>query len=170
MAYQGKSIRNTKTGQEIKFLQTSADTNGQLLEMESVYPAASLEPPAHYHPHQEEDFTVEEGELSVRINGSVKLLKKGDKIHIPVNTIHSMWNATDNKTIVNWKVCPSLNTDKTDESGRPPILQVALLAKKYSNVFRLTKPPFALQTIVFGLLTPFAYLKGYRPDYKKYFS
>ena len=66
MAYRNKIIRNVQLGQEIRFLQTAKDTDGTLLEMESTYHAASKEPPPHYHPHQEEDFTVVEGELHVR--------------------------------------------------------------------------------------------------------
>lgn len=41
MAYKGKTIFNSKTKIETKFLQTSKDTNGQLLEMETTYPARS---------------------------------------------------------------------------------------------------------------------------------
>ena len=183
MAYKGKVIRNIKTGQEIKFLQTSTDTDGNLLEMESVYNSTSIEPPPHYHPRQEELFTVLEGEINVRLNGVVKVLKAGDAFHISANAVHSMWNATSNRTVVNWKVFPALSTEyfletvmgltadkKTDSSGRPSLLQVALLANKYAPVYRLPKPSFAVQKIAFALLAPFAYLKGYRADYKKYFS
>lgn len=52
MAFKGKVISNPVTGQQIKFIQTAKDTNCQLLEMESVYAAASKEPPPHYHPYQ----------------------------------------------------------------------------------------------------------------------
>src|SRR5690349_14076791 len=104
MAYKGKIIRNAKTGQEIKFLQTNADTNGQLLGMGSVFNSNSVELPPHYHPVQEEFFIVEKGEINVRINGGIKVLKEGDKLHGPANTIHSMWNATSDKAVVNWKV------------------------------------------------------------------
>ena len=184
MAYKGKLIRNTKTGQDIRFLQTGADTNGELLRMESTYHAASKEPPPHYHPHQDEDFTVVEGEINIRIKGQgIKVLKKGEHLHIPKNTVHTMWNSTGNRTVVDWVVRPALDTEyfletvvglaadgKTNDMGRPSILQVALIANRFSSVFRLTAPPFVVQRILFTLLTPFAYLKGLRPIYKKYLS
>jgi len=181
MAYRNKTIFNPKTLVEIKFLQTANDTNGQLLEMEAGYNAHSNEPAEHYHPYQAEDFTVLSGELTVRIDGQIKVLKQGDSLHIPKTKVHSMWNNSQNKTVVNWKVQPAMNTadllqtasglandGKTNKKGMPTLLQVALMANKYAKEFRLSKPPFAIQKILFIMLTPFAYLLGYRPTYKKY--
>jgi hypothetical protein len=92
-----------------------------------------------------------------------------------------MWNGSGTKTVVNWKTRPALDTeyfletatclaadDKTNESGIPNILQFAVMAIRFSNEFRLLKPPFVLQAIVFRLLQPFALMAGYRPVYKKY--
>lgn len=181
MAFKNKQISNPKTGQDIKFLQTAKDTDGKLLEMEATYNSHSKEPAAHYHPFQVEDFTVLSGQLTVRMDEHLKVLKQGDTLHIPINKVHSMWNDTDEKTIVNWKVQPAMDTDnlletatglaidgKTNNDGMPNILQVALMANKYSDVFRLANPPFAVQKILFIILTPFSYLFGYRPTYKKY--
>jgi quercetin dioxygenase-like cupin family protein len=181
MAFKNKLIRNTVTGQEIRFLQTAIDTAGQLLEMESTYQAYSKEPAVHYHPHQAEDFEVLSGELTVRIHGQQNVLKAGDKLHIPRNVVHAMWNASGYKTIVNWQVRPAMNTEhlletasglasdgKVNENGMPPLLQTALMVNRFSKVFRIAKPPFIVQRILFTILTPFAYLAGYRPSYKQY--
>ncbi len=181
MAYQHKTVHNTKTGQRIQFLQTAQDTKGALLEMETTYQGYSTEPISHYHPYQVEDFTVLKGELTVRVNGTLRILKEGDTLHLPANTIHAMWNNADQPTVVNWKVQPALNTEhlletgmglandnKTNDQSRPPLLQTALTVNKFSKVYRLAKPPFIIQKIVFTILTPFSYLLGYRPTYEKY--
>ncbi len=181
MAYQNKTIHNTKTGQSIQFLKTAKETKGALLEMESTYSPHSKEPAPHYHPYQTEDFVVLQGEVTVRINGDVKILKEGDNLHLPANTIHSMWNNTDQPAVVNWKVRPALNTEylletgvglandnKVNAQGKLPLLQGALTANKFSKVYRLAKPSFIIQKIVFTLLTPIAYLLGYRATYQKY--
>jgi quercetin dioxygenase-like cupin family protein len=181
MAYKGKIINNKKTGQQIKFIQTSDDTGGELLEMESLFQPHSTEPVHHYHPLQEELFTVVEGEISVRIDGQVIILKQNDALHIKKRQIHSMWNHSTLPAKVNWKVAPALDTEyflengvgianekKTNDQGMPGILQVALLANRFSNVFRIAKPPYGLQKIVFGVLTPISYLAGYLPCYKKF--
>lgn len=181
MAISNKIISNSKTGQVIRFIQTAKDSNGALLEMESGFDPKSKEPPAHYHPYQEEDFTVISGELTVKINAQTITLKKGDSLHIPRNKIHSMWNGSDSKTIVNWKVRPAMksenlletftglaNDNKTNEDGMPGILQIAATAKFFSDEFRLAKPPYAVQKIIFGILNPFSFLMGYKPVYKAY--
>lgn len=183
MAFKNKQISNPKTGQDIKFINTSRETNGTLLEMESTFSPHSKEPTPHYHPLQEEFFTVLSGQITVRMDGQLMILNQGETLHIPPNKVHSMWNDTTVKTIVKWKVQPAMNTEnlletafglaadnKTDEDGKPGILQGVLIANKYSNVFRLARPPFAIQKIAFIILTPFAYLFGYRPAYQKYFD
>jgi quercetin dioxygenase-like cupin family protein len=181
MAYKGKIICNQKTGQQITFLQTSKDTGGELLEMESLFQPGSKEPVPHYHPLQEEDFMVLEGEITVRMKDKLHILKQGDCLHIHANQVHSMWNHSQMVARVTWKVRPALDTEyfletgigiankkKTNEEGMPGILQVALLANKFSNVFRIAKPKFAIQKIVFFLLSPFALLAGYRSTYREF--
>ena len=181
MAYKNKIIRNPFTGHKMKFLQTAADTAGQLLEIEATYHAASKPPAPHYHPAQDEDFTVLQGSLSVQLDGQLKILQTGYTLHIPRNTVHAMWNPTDTKTVVNWQVRPAFDTEyfletgtglasdgKINEKGMPPLLQVALLGRRYANVYRLAKPSYFVQKVLFAILAPFAYLQGYRPVYKKY--
>lgn len=181
MAYKGKTILNIKTGIETKFLQTSKDTGGQLLEMETTYPARSHKPPPHYHPRQEEDFIILSGAMKVRMDGQVRELRQGDTLHIPKNKIHSMWNHTDEKAVVNWQVRPALDSEyffetttglandgKTSAGGRPNMLQTALLMTRFSDEFLLVKPPFWVQKLVFGALAVVGWLLGYRGIYKQY--
>ena len=177
MAFQNKIIINPVTGQSIKFLQTSKDTEGKLLEMEVCYRSYSKAPPLHYHPCQDEDFVVEKGQMTVRMDGKIFILKKGDCLHIPANVSHSMWNNSDSDAIVNWKVRPALDTEyfletvtglTVNKKANPSILQMALTTSKYSNVFRLSRPAPAIQKFVFMVLTPFALLAGYRASNKKY--
>ncbi|GAB3941499.1 hypothetical protein GCM10028805_04720 [Spirosoma harenae] len=181
MAFSNKIITSPQTGQQIRFLKTTRDTSGQMLEMESTYLTHSTEPVAHYHPYQDEYFTVISGELTVKLKGQVHMLRSGDTLHIPPNLVHSMWNASEAETVVNWQVKPALETEyllettfglasdgKSDSTGKPSILQAALLMRHFADVFRLAKPPKAVQQVVFGLLSPIAYLLGYRATYKKY--
>jgi quercetin dioxygenase-like cupin family protein len=181
MAYHGKIITNPKTGQQVRFIQTSKETEGELLEMESIFQPNAKEPLPHYHPLQTEDFTILEGEVTVRTNGKIRILKQGDTLHLSRRTVHSMWNNTTQRAIVNWKVQPALETEyffetgmglanstKTNELGVPGILQIALMANKFSNVYRLARPSFLIQKLFFAVLTPLAWLAGYKPYYKKY--
>lgn len=181
MAYTNKILSNKLTGQDIHFLKTANDTNGELLEMETIYHSRSTEPPMHYHPLQEEYFTILSGELTVRIRGKLQALKAGEQLHIAPNTSHAMWNASNHKTIVHWKVLPALDTEnlfetiyglvndgKTNNKGIPSLLQMAPTATRFSEVFRLSKPPYLIQKIIFSLLMPFAFISGKKAVYKKY--
>lgn len=166
MAFKGKVIHNAKTGQTLEFVTTAADGDGMLLEMISTYRPHSTRPPAHYHPFQDEHFTVLEGELTVRLNDETVILEKGYSIGIPKHVVHSMWNASGSKTIVQWKVMPALKTefflealmdlsnhDKTGDSGKPPLSEMARLAQSYSREFRLAKPPYVIQKLFFRFLS-----------------
>jgi hypothetical protein len=92
-----------------------------------------------------------------------------------------MWNHSDSISRVNWKVRPALNTEylletgmglaadgKVNAKGLPSILQTALLMNEYRQAFRLARIPYMVQRILFGLLSPFAMLAGYRSLYQKY--
>jgi quercetin dioxygenase-like cupin family protein len=182
MAYKNKTIRNPVTGQEIRFIQTSKDSNGELLEMEATYSAMSSEPAPHYHPNQDEFFTIVSGEMTVRLDGEeTHNLKAGDTLQIPRNQIHAMWNATSRKALVNWQVRPALNTEelletimglaadgKCNNKGMPGILQVALTSGQFNKELRLLSPPLLIQKIVFSVLRPFALMSGYKASYAKY--
>lgn len=183
MAFANKIIFNQKTGQLIKFLQTSIDTDGKLLEMNVTFAPQLLPPPMHYHPSQTENFRIISGELSVHINGKTLALQQGDTLQIPPNVSHAMWNSSDNKTIVNWQITPALQTEylletltglandnQTNSIGVPSLLQKVLTASKYNDSLRLTTPAYFIQKIIFALLTPFAILSGYSADDEKYFK
>ncbi|HET7898999.1 MAG TPA: cupin domain-containing protein [Flavisolibacter sp.] len=181
MAYKNKVISNPVTGQSIRFLQTSCDTNGELLEMESTFAPHSIEPLPHYHPKQHETFTVLHGSIRVRIKDRIYELKAGEQLEIPAKTVQSMWNAAAEKAVVNWKVEPAYSTEyfletgmalaahgKVNAKGLPSILQTALLMRYYNKVFRLARPTYLLQKIIFGLLKPISQLAGYKAVYKEY--
>jgi mannose-6-phosphate isomerase-like protein (cupin superfamily) len=179
MAIRGKEIKNDKTGQRIKFIQTTADTQGSFLDMIATYERKSLEPPTHYHPHQEEYFEIISGELTVRMNGELEVLGAGHQLYIAKNTSHAMWNDNLQPAVIRWKVVPALETErlletvtglanegKTGPDGKPGLLQTALTAQRFRRVIRLDKPPYFLQRILFSLLTPIAYVFGYDAECK----
>ncbi len=181
MAYSNKVISNPQTGQSIKFLQSAKDTGGRLLEMESTYQSRSQEPPLHYHPLQSEIFTVLQGELTVLLNGEKKLYRAGQQLNIAPGCRHAMWNESEGIVTVNWKVIPAMDTEylletgmglarsgKTKKTGMPAFLQVVMMADSFGKVFRLAKPPYAVQKLLFTVLKPVALLAGYKGRYKEY--
>ena len=178
MARKGEILDNPITGQRIIFRQTSEDTGGALLEVESVYtkPTPSR-PPTHYHPGQEERFEVLAGELRVLIRGEGKTLREGEILLMQPGTPQSMWAETDGVR-VNWQTRPALQTEtffetisglsregKTGGKGTPNLLQAAVIAQSYAGEFRLARPPWPVQRVLFALLAPLGRLFGYRASY-----
>jgi quercetin dioxygenase-like cupin family protein len=178
MAKGGEVLENPVTGQRIIFRRTSKDTDGALLEVESVYTKPSpSRPPAHYHPAQEEIFRVLAGELQVVLRGRHRTLKEGETLVIPEGVRHEMW-AEESGVRVNWQTRPALRTEaffetvfglasegKTNDKGVPNLPQAAVIAQAFADEFRLASPPWLLQRALFAILAPLGRLLGYSPTY-----
>ena len=183
MAFSGKIIENKIVGQQLKFLRVAKETQGEFLEIEMSYSGKSIPPIPHYHPNQEEWFTVLEGELTVRIDGEIRKLKAGEKIYIPKNKVHSMWSEGASKTSVNWIVKPALKTEyffetayglakagKVNTKGVPSVFQSALLAMEYSDEFQVATIPRSLQKIIFPVLGFLGRIKGLKGKYAEFMN
>src|SRR3954467_13575474 len=112
MATAGHELRNPHTGQTLIFRRTAADTGGELLEVESTWEQQGPQPPAHFHPSQEERFEVLEGALEAEIDGERRTLSQGDELVLPAGTVHSMWNAGPGPARASWVTRPALRTEQ----------------------------------------------------------
>ncbi|MCB0050483.1 MAG: cupin domain-containing protein [Caldilinea sp.] len=159
---------------------SGADTSGALLEMEARYPPHSPQPPAHYHPYQEEHFQVLSGTFRTRIGGAERTYAAGESFTVPANTPHWMHNVGDGEGRLLWQVRPALRTQafletmwslaadgKTNTGGVPNLLHLAVILREYRDEFRAASPPYAAQRILFGILAPIGRLAGYRPRYDR---
>jgi quercetin dioxygenase-like cupin family protein len=178
MAKSGEVLENPASGQRISFRRTSGDTDGALLEVESVYTKPSpSRPPGHYHPAQEEIFRVLAGELHAVISGRSRTLKVGETLVIAEGTRHEMW-AEEAGVHVNWQTRPALRTEaffetvfglaaegKVNEKGVPNLLQSAVIAQAFADEFRLARPPWPIQRLLFAVLAPLGRLLGYKAKY-----
>ncbi|MGI8511958.1 MAG: cupin domain-containing protein [Solirubrobacteraceae bacterium] len=166
MATTGATLTNPVTGQAITFRRTTADSGGDVLEVESRWPAGGgKEPPAHYHPRQAEHFEVLSGDLEVRLDGERRTLRAGESLDVPAGARHSMWNGSDAETSARWATRPALQTEaffeafwglaqdgKVTKAGLPEPLQAAVLLREFKDEFRLARPPRLVQDLAFGSL------------------
>jgi quercetin dioxygenase-like cupin family protein len=175
MAKAGDVIVNGE--ERILFRQTAAETNGELLEVEVTYKPHSKRPPEHYHPRQEERFELLSGILAAKIGDQEFRFEPGDQSVVPPGTPHWMHNISDEPARLLWQTRPALKTGslfktiwsltrdgKIGPNG-PNLLQAAVIGQAYSQEFRVTKPPYWVQKVVFFLLAPIGRLAGYRADY-----
>lgn len=179
MIGQGDQIINTRTGQVMIFLKTSAETKGELLQIECFSPATVEREPEHIHPLQENSFKIISGSCIFCADGKEQVVGPGQSINIPANVPHHFWNAGDTTAHYIQEFKPALKIDrffetffalardgKLNKRGIPNFFHVSVIGLAHKDEIRLTNPPWALQYIIYKILAPFAKLMGYRADYK----
>ncbi len=173
MAHVGEKIANPRTGQRMVFLQTGAETGGELLRIECFNPATGVDEPEHCHPRQESRAEVISGVLRFRVRGEIQEVRAGESHTIPAGVPHLFGNYGDEEAHWIAEFRPALRTDaffealfdlaardQLDERGMPSLLQLALSVPAFSEEIRVTRPPWAVQRAVFALLGPIARLRG----------
>jgi len=135
-------------------------------------------PGEHRHPGVVERLTVLEGELTVKIDGQIRVLRRAETALVEENVWHNWWNASDYKTWVSVQITPGdrfahmietlyglAQLGHTDAKGMPHPLQLALTGTRVSDVIVFRHPPMLLQRVTFGVLAPIARWRGYRATY-----
>lgn len=152
VANPGDVLENPITGQSLTFRRTTAQTGGELLEVESSWEAGGMEPPEHHHPHQQEHFEVLEGELRARLGDVEHTVRTGETLEVPSGTPHAMWNAGPGRARAVWQTRPALKTEAFFEmvwglaqaSSRgeenPDPERAAAMLREYTDEFRFGRP------------------------------
>lgn len=161
--------------EHIEFLRTAADTNGALLELRAFYAPNSARPPAHFHPHQEEEFQVAQGVIRAAVGGEEATYRAGDMFTVSRGSVHWMHNDGDEFAEVLWRTRPAMRTElllgrlwKSDRDGEktkpdPGLLELAVILAEFRDEFRLASPPEPIQGALIGLLGLLGRALGYRP-------
>ena len=132
----------------------------------------------HRHPALVERFTVLEGELTMKLDGQTSILREGGSAVIEAGVWHDWWNASDRDARARVEITPGerfahmietlfglARLGHTDAKGLPPPLQLALIAREFSDVIVFRSPPPTAQRAIFAVLAPIARWRGYRPTY-----
>lgn len=175
MAGTRDTIENPRTGQQMIFRRTAADTGGTLLQIETINPPHGPAEPEHVHPAQESSAEVLAGVLHFRVRGEVRVVRAGEKIVIPSNTPHNFWNAGAENARAIQEFRPALRTEhffetyfalaragKLNERGMPSLLQLAVLLPAFGDEMRPTNPPWPILRGISWLLGPIARARGYQ--------
>ena len=153
----------------MKFVQTSAETNGALHLQEARYPAHSKPPPSHCHPRQEERFVVVEGGLHFRIGSETRMAQAGDEVGVPRGVFHCAHNPHAVPALVMWETRPALRTaeffasmaEASRGKARPSLPEAAAILLEFRDEFRPEKPPALVQRIVLPCIALFAKRRVY---------
>jgi quercetin dioxygenase-like cupin family protein len=81
-------------GDRVTFLVTGAESHGGCFIVEGIA-APGGGPPPHVHHFEDESFYILEGSVTFEAAGQTTHAKRGDFIHIPRGTVHTLRNETD---------------------------------------------------------------------------
>lgn len=161
--------------EQIEFLATSADTNGDLVRCRVRVLPGRPAAPEHSHPNQEETFSVEHGRLGYVLGEERFEAGAGEVVVVPRATNHTFWNAGSDELSFVGEVRPALRFEDWAETihvlirdgrlqpggRRPNPLLLAVVANAYRREWRLTKLPAAVRAAL-PLLAFIGRLAGYR--------
>lgn len=175
MATVGQILTNKVTGEKLKYLQTSEETNGKLTQFELWVSPKGHIPVRHIHPGQFEMIEVVSGVLKVECDGQIKYLKPGEKFTIEKGKPHQWWNESSTEEVhAIFTIEPAKKFQVMQEQifgicnakGRLSFLQIMVMAKEYDMV--IAGPPILVQKIMRAVLAPIGWMLGYRKYYPEY--
>lgn len=181
MFRRGEVYDNPVTGERVVIRLGTQETGGERLIADVYVRPGGAVFGEHIHPSIDETFTILKGRVGIAIDGRKTIAEPGQTLHVPRGTAHDWWNAGDEEAHILVEITPAARFElmirnlfclaqdgKTDKKGKPKLLQLALIAREFDDVVRLTRPPRLLQKVLFGILAPIARLKGYRGSYPHY--
>jgi quercetin dioxygenase-like cupin family protein len=175
----GDVLKNPVTGEQLRFLETAADTNGEYVLVEVTVEPDGFVAAAHVHPYQTETFEILEGAVCFEVGGKAIVAGAGESLRVEPGTSHKFWNAGESRAVFRTEVRPALQFEslietmfglavdgKTNRKGMPNPLRLAVIAKAHFDVVRLPFPPAWLQRLGLATGAPLGRLLGYRPTYE----
>ena len=123
MAHAGQTVENPATGERITFVETAADSGGELLAMESVWPRPGHRATEHVHPGMEERWEVIEGRAAFRIGSEEHEIGPSEAVVASPGTPHLAWNPTQAAVRLRIEMRPALRWEEFVErlcAGDPP--------------------------------------------------
>jgi quercetin dioxygenase-like cupin family protein len=174
----GDVIENAVTGERLIFHQTSRETNGEAVVLETFVKPSGFVAAAHVHPHQEERFVILSGTVGFRLGREKIVASPGERVTVPAGTAHKFWNAGDDEAHFVAEVRPALQFEqlietmfglaadgKTNRKGMPNPLRLAVIARHHFDDVRLPFPPAWMQRMGLALGSPVGRLLGYEATY-----
>lgn len=146
----------------------SAETGGEISRVEIVLEGAQSGPPKHVHQQQREIYTVEEGELTVSLDGESRVVRAGESVEIHPGVVHGFDNRSDQPVRFRADHLPALRFEEyirlvhRTVEGRKASLPVIMRIVRIERSFPETiLPPPGPPRIVGRVLAALGRLAGY---------
>ena len=166
MIRRGDRLENPVTGETLIFHETSRETGGESVLIETIVQPDGFVAAAHVHPHQTERFEVLEGRLGLRVGGRELEAGPGEVATVepgtPVRFMCRVSPALEFESLI--ETMFGLAADgKTNRKGMPNPIRLAVIARSHFDTVRLPFPPAWLQRAALAVGARLGLLLGYRP-------
>jgi quercetin dioxygenase-like cupin family protein len=170
----GEQLENPVTGEVLIFQETAAESDGEVVRVETVVEPGGFVAAAHVHPAQTERFTMLAGAVEFRVGGEIVHASAGDEVVVPPGTPHRFRNAGGEEARFLVEIRPALKFEslietmftlaaegKTGKRGLPGPLRLAPIAREHFDTVRLPFLPVALQRAALAVGAPLGRALGY---------
>ena len=140
MAVAGQTISNPATGERITFVQVAADTGGERLVLETVWPRPGHRAAEHIHPAMSERFEVLSGRARFLVDGVESSLGPGESLTVAPGARHLAWNPGTEEVRLRLTFEPAMRWEFFVErlfAGENP----TALLEEYAPEVTLPRPP-----------------------------
>ena len=177
----GEVYENRVQGDRFVVREGSEDTGGERLVADLYIRPGGAIAGKHVHAYITEHFEVLTGTVRVHVDGRDHIAGPGEQVAVPPGAVHAWSNAGDDEAHVLVDVRPAerfelmvqnlyglANDGKANAKGVPRLLPLALFAREFRREGEFTRPPRAVQRLLFGALAPLARARGYKainPEY-----
>jgi mannose-6-phosphate isomerase-like protein (cupin superfamily) len=178
MIRRGDTIANPVTGERVTFLKTSAETDGELVLIDTTVAPGGFVAAEHLHPYQSERFEIVFGEVEFMLGKEISVAKPGDVLMVEPSVPHRFRNVGEEEIRFLTEVRPALSFEtflqtmfglasdgKANEKGLPNPLRLAVIMNEQFNLVRLPFAPAWVQRLALALGVPLGPLFGFEPTY-----
>jgi mannose-6-phosphate isomerase-like protein (cupin superfamily) len=165
-----KTVKLKATGELMRFVRTSADTNGEAIEVIIEQPAEQQGPPAHRHTLQTEYFEVLKGNAIIESGHKKIHLKTGESFTVPENTFHTYASADKQPLTLRVILSPALDMEyflvetyassNKHNSENPSFMDNCYLIAQMRGQYYVKSVPELIQKTLYPLLAKAAGLFG----------
>src|SRR6266487_1700648 len=172
-------VRTLPKGDSVEILETAAMTGGTRTRVRLVFKPGGSRVPPHRHLLQDETYQVVSGTVTYMLDGKVHEAKAGTTFTLPKGVIHEHYTVGPEDAVSIQTMTPALDFDVIVENlfglgsegrGVNPIdalMQGLVWIRKMKGPFYLALP-ISFQRALAAVVTPVAYLFGYRAVYKRF--
>src|SRR5215207_6534853 len=177
----GEVYENRVQGDRFVVREGSQDTRGERLTGDLYIRPGGAIAGKHVHSYITERFEVVAGTVRFHLGGRDEVAAPGQRVEVPPGVVHDWCNVGKDDAHVLVDIRPAerfelmiqnlyglANDGKTNASGVPKLLPLAVFANEFRREGEFVRPPRIVQRLLFTALAPLARARGYKAISREY--